>query len=199
MAVNLREKNWNRWLLIAAALALAGCAAPRPRPEPAALEARAVLPPHVIEVAEGLFTCERGYLIRQGRCISFAHMPLGPTMEISSLPSAGDGAAGGRLCPSGGCGSYATPSYSTFVYSGLGQYGYYGAGWPWLSDGRICAPRPRRFRGGELAFGGRFGSFVQERRFASGGFFGVPLRHSTRERRSQASGRFGGNRTSRWR
>jgi len=36
----------------------------RPRPEPAALEAR-ILPPHVVEVAEGLFSCERGYLIKK--------------------------------------------------------------------------------------------------------------------------------------
>jgi len=51
-------------------------------------------------------------------------------MEISSLPSAGDGAGGERLCPSGGCGSYLTPSYSTFVYSGFDSYGY--GSWPGL-------------------------------------------------------------------
>jgi hypothetical protein len=132
----------------------------------------------MIEVTQGLFSCERGFLIKQGRCISFADIPPGPTMEISNLPSAGDGAAGGRLCPSGGCGSYVTPSYSTFVYSGFDSYGY--GSWPGLGlyygglGARHCAPHVRRFRGGDFAFGGRAGSFAQERSFTSGVFFGAP-------------------------
>jgi len=193
-----------RIVVIATLIALAGCASPRPRPEPAALEARAVLPPHVVEVGEGLFSCERGYLIKQGRCISFADIPP-PTMEISSVPSAGDGAAGGRLCPSGGCGSYVTP-YSTFVYSGFDSYGY--GPWPRLGlyygglGARYCSPRARRFRGSEFAFGGRFGSsFVQERRLEGwkSSFPGASFRvHSSAERRFQ-KGRFGGNRKGPWR
>ena len=63
-------------------LVFAACAAPMPRPEPAALEARAELPPHVVEVAYGLYSCERGYVIRQGRCISLADIPPGPVVEI---------------------------------------------------------------------------------------------------------------------
>jgi hypothetical protein len=175
---------------------LAGCAAPTPHPEPVALSGRGpVLPPHVIEVAEGLFSCERGYLIKQGRCVSYADIPPGPVVEISSVPSAGDGGPG--TCPSGECGSWysSTPSYS-FVYSGASYYG----GGPRLYDGRICAPRGRHFRGGELAFSGSFGSFVQARRFAAAEFMGARLGlQSSAGRRSQAGGRFRSNRTGRWR
>jgi len=187
-----------RTIVIAVMVTLAGCASPKQRrPEPAALEARAELPPHVVEVAQGLYSCERGYLIRQGRCIPYPDIPPGPAMEISSLPSAGDGADGGRACPSGGCGSWysSTPSYS-FVYSGAS---YYGAGWPGFYDGRICVPRARHFRGGELAFGGRFGSFVQERRFAATEFMGARRGFSSSAgRRFQGGGRFGASGTRRW-
>ncbi len=186
--------------VVAIVLALAGCASPKQRPEPAALEARAELPPHVIEVAQGLYSCERGYLIREGRCIPFEELDHGPVVEVSSLPSAGDGAPG--ACPSGGCDSWysSAPVYSTLVYSGAGQYGYYGTGWPWLSNGQICAPRVRRFHGNEFAFSGSFGSFVRERRFAAAEFMGArPWFQSSGVRRSQAGGRFGGNRTGRWR
>ena len=157
----------------------------------------------MVEVAQGLYSCERGYVIKQGRCISYADIPPGPVVEVSSLPSAGEGAGGGRSCPSGGCGSYVTPSYSTFVYSGAGQYVYGYDYWPGLYYGGLggvpCPPHVRRFRGGEFAFGGRVGSFVHERRVASGGFFGrAPARvHSFAGRRSQAGGGFGSNRTGR--
>jgi hypothetical protein len=196
----VRVSTSMRIVVIATLLAVAGCASPRPRPEPTALEARAVLPPHVVEVAGGLFSCERGYLIRQGRCISFADIPPGPTMEISSVPSAGDGAAGGRLCPSGGSGSYASPSYSTFVYSGGSSYDYWPAGFYYGGGGVFCPPRARRFRGSELAFGGRFGSFVQERRFAAAEFMGARRGFSSSTgRRFQAGGRFGAKGTRQWR
>jgi hypothetical protein len=190
-----------RIAVIAVMVALAGCAAPpRPRPEPAALEARAELPPHMVEVAQGLFSCERGYFIKQGGCISYADIPPGPVVEISSLPSAGEGAGGGRACPSGGCGSYASPSYSAFVYSGASSYEYWPAGFYYGGLGGVpCPPHVRRFRGSEFAFGGRAGSFVRERTFASGGFFGrAPVRvHSFAERRPQAGGGFGSKRTAR--
>jgi hypothetical protein len=62
------------------------------------------LPPHVVEVAYGLYSCERGYFLKEGRCIADADLPRGPIVEMSSVPSAGDGAPGG--CPSGGCRSY---------------------------------------------------------------------------------------------
>ena len=159
------------------------------------------LPPRLIEVAQGLYSCERGYLIKPGRCISFADISPGPVVEISSMPSAGEGAGGGRLCPSGGCGSYVTPSYSTFVYSGVGTYDY----WPGLKygghGGWRGVPHARRFRVGELAVGGRLNSFVQERRYGAwkSSLPGAALRHSSTERRSKPSGRFGGNRTGRWR
>jgi hypothetical protein len=120
-------------------------------------------------------------------------------MEISSLPSAGDGAASGRLCPSGGCGSYDTPSYSTFVHSGGRSYDYWPTGF-YYGGGVLCSPRERRFRGGEFGFGGRFGSFVQDRRFEGwkSSFPGVSIRgHSFAVQRSTASSRFGSNRTGR--
>lgn len=191
-----------RTIVIAVMVALAGCASPRQRPEPAALEARAELPPHVVEVAQGLYSCERGYLIKQGRCIPYADIPPGPAMEISSLPSAGDGADGGRACPSGGCGSWysSTPSYSFYSGASYWAASYYGAGWPAFYDGRFCVPRVPRFRGGEFAFGGSFGSFVRERRFAAAEFMGVRRGFSSSTgRRFQGGGRFGGNRTMRWR
>ena len=153
-----------------------------------------MLPPHVVEVGEGLFSCERGYLIKQGRCNAFADIPPGPTMEISSVPSAGDGVPG--TCRSGGCGSYVTPSYSTFAYSSVGSYEYWPTGF-YYGSGVLCPPRARRFQSGEFAFGGRFGSFVQERRFEGwkSSFPGASIRvHSFAERRSQG-GRLGGNRT----
>ncbi len=169
-------------------LVFAACAAPMPRPEPAALEARAELPPHVVEVAYGLYSCERGYVIRQGCCISLADIPPGPVVEISSLPSAGDGAP--RICPSGGCGSYVMPTYLTSYSAPAYGYPWYGyGGWPGFYYGsRFCAPHVRRFRGGELAFAG-FGSFGRERRLAPAGFFGAPPRQSPAVRRS-TGGRF---------
>jgi hypothetical protein len=197
MMSDLLLENGRRLLFVGAALLnFTGCAAPRQHPEPAALVAKAELPPHVIEVAQGLYSCERGYLIKQGRCIPYEELSHRPVVEISSLPSAGEGASGGRACPSGGCGSYvAPPSYSTFVYSGAGSHDY----WPGLYyGGALCPPHVRRFRGGEFAFGGRAGSFVRERRVASGGFFGAPS-YSLSKRRSQPRGMFGGNRTGRGR
>ena len=168
-------------LALGLSLAIAACATPRQRPEPAAIGAKAELPPHVVEVAQGLYSCERGYLIRQGRCIPFEELEHGPVVEISSLPSAGEGAGGGRLCPSGGCGSYVTPSYSTFVYSGAGFYDYrpdlyYGGHGGWRG-----VPHARRFRAGEPAAGGRLNSFVQERRYEAwkSSFPGAPRRHSS--------------------
>ena len=87
-------------------------------------------------------------------------------------------------------------SYS-FVYSGAGLgYDY---DWPLYFGGWRSVRHAHRFRGGELAFAG-FGSFVQERRFAAGGFFGAP-RRSFSERRSHPAfagrGFFGGSRS--WR
>jgi len=136
----------------------------------AARSLAADLSPHMIEVG-GWLTCERGYVIKQGRCISFADIPPGPTVEISELPSAGDGAPG--TCPSGGCGSLA-PSYWS-VYSGVTQSGYggwsgsYYGGWPYV-------PGARHLRGGQLACG-QSGPFGQDRRFMPGGFVSAPQRH----------------------
>jgi hypothetical protein len=57
----------------------------------------------MIRLPEGWVMCERGYVIKAGACIADADLPHGPVVEVSSLPSAGDGAVGGRSCPSGGC------------------------------------------------------------------------------------------------
>jgi hypothetical protein len=174
-------------------LIFAGCAAPRSFPEPAALEAKAELPPHVVEAVPGWgwYSCAPGYVLRRGACLAESEIPAGPEFIVSSLPSAGDGAPG--TCPSGGCGSYVTPSYSTFVYSGGSSYDYWSAGF-YYGGGVLCPPRARRFRGSEFAFG-RFGSFVQERRFAAAEFMGARLGfQSSGVRRSQAGGRFGGSR-----
>jgi hypothetical protein len=61
------------------------------------------LPPHFEEVAYGLYACERGWVLYQGRCVTDTEVPHGPVVDISSLRSAGDGAPG--TCPSGGCGA----------------------------------------------------------------------------------------------
>jgi hypothetical protein len=49
------------------------------------------LPPHFVDLGYGTLTCERGYLLKQGECISFDDLPKGPQIEISELPSAGEG------------------------------------------------------------------------------------------------------------
>jgi hypothetical protein len=59
------------------------------------------------EVETGLWTCPRGYVIRQGKCLSTEEL-AGPKTEVSKLPSAGNGAP--TSCPSGGCQTAAGPS-----------------------------------------------------------------------------------------
>lgn len=49
------------------------------------------LPPHMIDLGYGTLTCERDYVLRRGECIAFDDLPHGPVVEISELPSAGEG------------------------------------------------------------------------------------------------------------
>ena len=65
---------------------LAGCAAPTPHPEPVALEAKAQLPPHVIEAVPGWgwYSCAPGYVLRRGACLAESEIPAGPEI-IASL------------------------------------------------------------------------------------------------------------------
>jgi hypothetical protein len=187
---------------VALVLALAGCATPRPRPDAVAPVARVELPPHVVEAVPGWgwYSCAPGYILRRGACLAESELPAGPEIIVSSLPSAGDGAPG--TCPSGGCGSYGSyvaPSYSTFVYSAGSSYDYWPTGF-YYNGGVFCPSRARRFRVSEFAFGGRFGSFVQERRFEGwkSSFPGATFRvRSFAGQRSPASSRFGSNRTGR--
>jgi hypothetical protein len=129
------------------------------------------LPPHMEHVGGGWVSCARGYVLQNHRCLSDAEVVHGPTLEISSLPSAGDGAPG--TCPSGGCGSFMGSSY--LAYSGLAYGGwstpYYG-GWS----------RSRRCRGGDLI------TFGQTRSFAPSGFLTAPRRSQVGE----GAGRFFG-------
>lgn len=90
------------------------------------------------EVDVGLWTCPRGYQIQlDGTCKSNDELAHGPTVEVSPLPSAGDGAP--TTCPSGGCGSPFEPLLfsSSFVPAqlayGLWDWPYHG-GWPSWSD-----------------------------------------------------------------
>jgi hypothetical protein len=76
------------------------------------------------EVEVGLWTCPRGYQIqRDGSCKSDAEITHGPVVEISSLPSAGDGAP--TTFPSGGFDSLFPPVFLS-IYSAAMQLGYDG-------------------------------------------------------------------------
>jgi hypothetical protein len=59
------------------------------------------LPPHMHEAALGLYACDPGFVMTKAGCVADATVVHGPTIEISALPSAGEGAPG--TCPSGGC------------------------------------------------------------------------------------------------
>jgi hypothetical protein len=75
------------------------------------------------EYMPGLWTCPRGYVIRSGQCLADAEVVHGPVMEVSTVPSAGDGAPG-TVCPSGGC-SVLRDYNSTYVHV------YQHRGWRW--------------------------------------------------------------------
>jgi hypothetical protein len=129
------------------------------------------LPPHVIDAGGGWISCERGYVLQNHRCLSDAEVVHGPTIEISTLPSAGDGAPG--ACPSGGCGSFVAPSYWAYSGPSYGGWSYpYFGGWS----------HSRQFRGGQIL--GRLG---QSRSFAPGRFQAAPRHfHAVPERRAHA-------------
>jgi len=55
----------------------------------------------------GWWTCPDGYVIHRGKCFSDAEIAATPQVEVSKLPSAGDGARG-----SGGSYHYYYPSTS---------------------------------------------------------------------------------------
>jgi L,D-transpeptidase ErfK/SrfK len=55
-------------LMVAAAAMFAACAAAAKRPAARATTSSRELPPHTVEVAYGLFSCERGYILRKGQC-----------------------------------------------------------------------------------------------------------------------------------
>jgi hypothetical protein len=55
------------------------------------------LPAHAIALDRyGTWTCERGYVLTNHRCVAESELPHGPQFEVSTLPSAG----GGSLQPS---------------------------------------------------------------------------------------------------
>ena len=146
------------------------------------------LSPHMIEVG-GWLTCERGYVIKQGRCISFADIPPGPVVEISELPSAGEGAP--ATCPSGGCSSFVAPSdwasYSGPGYGAAWSYPYYGDWSRSLAFGQSGSFRqkPNFVPGGILAAPCHFRSFPERRShpaFARGSFFGGSSRSVAHQR-----------------
>jgi len=91
----------------------------------ALLAASSAVAAEAYEVEVGLWTCPRGYQIqRDGSCKSDAEITHGPVVEISSLPSAGDGAP--TTCPRGGCDSLLPPVFLS-IYSAAMQFGY--SGW----------------------------------------------------------------------
>jgi hypothetical protein len=81
------------------------------------------------EVDVGLWTCPRGYQIQtDGTCKSDAKLPHGPVVEISSLPSAGDGAP--ATCPSGACDALLAPLFYS-IYSAPMQFAHGDWSWPY--------------------------------------------------------------------
>jgi hypothetical protein len=156
MAVKLHEKNGKPRAFLGGAVLGA-----------ALLAASSAVAAEPYEVDVGLWTCPRGYQIQHdGTCKSDDEIPHGPIVEISSLPSAGDGAP--TTCPSGGCDSLAAPFYWS-IYSAATQLGY--GAWSSSYYGG-CGARGRRFHSGELAFGG-----LAPLSLAPGGFVSVPQRH----------------------
>lgn len=61
----------------------------------------AELPPHMMKTWGGWLECSPGYVMRDARECVTAEEIRAQSFEISSLPSAGDGAP--TSCPSGGC------------------------------------------------------------------------------------------------
>ncbi len=69
------------WIFAAiAACAVAACAAPAKRPLRQATDREA--PPHAIEVAQGLWSCERGYLLKDRQCVPEDLAKAEPRMQI---------------------------------------------------------------------------------------------------------------------
>ena len=64
------------------------------------------LPEHAVAVDKyGTWACERGYTLKDHRCISDAVVGRAPQVEIATVPSAGDGSRTQGSCPEGGCGA----------------------------------------------------------------------------------------------
>jgi hypothetical protein len=137
-----RATRWQRNVLMSAAVAMlaASCTAVAPlsrSPEtPDAPEIsptttpdldRASLPPHFVEAGGGWLTCERGFTLRDHRCVADAEVPHGATIEVSNLPSAGEGSRQPRACPSGGCSSTSLPPFLLQALSGAGGLDLAGA------------------------------------------------------------------------
>ena len=75
------------------------------------------LPPHAVDLGYGMWTCERGYVLRNHACISDAEAGSGPRVIISDVPSAGDGASS-REEASEAAAPAAQPSPSLFISTG---------------------------------------------------------------------------------
>jgi len=136
------------------------------------------------EVEVGLWTCPRGYQIQtDGTCKSNAELPHGPVVEISSLPSAGDGAP--TACPSGGCDSLLAPLfYSIYssIYSapmlgyGAWDWRYYASSSSWLYHDGWTWPYYSGWAG-HRRFDGQLGFWKRARWGASWGGFQGGRRH----------------------
>lgn len=115
-------------------------------PLPVLVVTASAVEPYEVEV--GLWTCPRGYQIRpDGTCKSDAEIPHGPVVEVSELPSAGEGAP--SSCPRGGCDSFVPPFYWWLIASATAELDQGGWRFPrwyegWSSGG---------LRGGDLGLG----------------------------------------------
>ena len=75
------------------------------------------LPPHAVDLGYGMWTCERGYVLRNHACISDAEAGSGPRVIISDMPSAGDGASSPEEASKAATPA-AKPSPSLFISTG---------------------------------------------------------------------------------
>ena len=76
-------------VLVLAASAFAACGpATVKKPDVAAKESSSGLPPHAVEVAYGMWECERGYVMRKKLCVPEEEVAKEPWFEVFGAPEA---------------------------------------------------------------------------------------------------------------
>jgi hypothetical protein len=153
-------------LVLAPACASAGA---EPLPDVPAPDVEQTLPPHAVAVDRyGTWTCERGYLLRMGRCISEEEAAKEPRFELSEVPSAGDGATwedwgGGYLGESGSAVILGPPFYGGYHGGYYGGYYYPPGGYYYPPRGYYYPPRGYYYPPG---------GYYERRHYGPGGYWG---------------------------